>query len=155
MIKYIEKVASKSLPQAGEVAKEIVKDIIWKKLYQEYNPENYTRTYQFINSVRVGNIKQTSNGYTVPIYYDTSLIHPLETLSDEWNIHMNLYGGSESYALPYYLEQDNPGGAWRPREGIGAMQSVIDGDYNAHIRILQEIVLALEKKGFVVAIEGK
>jgi len=154
MFDYIEKSVSKTLPQAGEIAKGLVQHIIWEKLYSSYMPTNYKRTYDFVSSIKIGNITKINGNYSVPIYYDTSLIIPEETDPGDWNIHMDIDGNSRSYELPYYLENDNPGGLWKPRQGIGAMQGVINNENREHIRILQEIVLKLEQNGFVVDMVG-
>ena len=67
---------------------------------------------------------------------------------------MDIDGTSRAYELPYYLENDNSGGLWKPREGIGAMQGVINDENKEHIRILQEIALKLEQNGFIVDMVG-
>jgi len=64
----------------GEVAKkveQVVKDYVMENWYNAYTPTQYTRTYEFINSLTISKVEELGNGqYSVVLFFDTNKIYP-------------------------------------------------------------------------------
>lgn len=121
-------------------------------MYSVYTPTSYERTKNFINCVIVRMIDKG----LIEIYYDTSKIIPRQ-VNQGWNQHMNIYPRNDirdySYMIPTWIEQGTENSLW-DRKPLGAMQSIINNENKAHLRILQSLVLNLKKKGIKAAIIG-
>ena len=53
---YIEKVKADGMKELGECVEDIMKEEIQEQVYDAYNPKEYQRTNQFINSVGITDI---------------------------------------------------------------------------------------------------
>ena len=63
-------------------------DRVLEEFYAEYDPVEYRRTYQFLNSLVTTGVKETINGYEAEIYFDLSKINypdPAQGLSGKWH----------------------------------------------------------------------
>lgn len=68
---YIEIQIKTYLSQAGERIKEVIKDYIQERFYDQYDPQFYDRTDQLLNSVTCTKVKQIGNTYQIEIYLNT------------------------------------------------------------------------------------
>ena len=69
LFRHIEKNISNSLHYIALEVEKIMKEYIMKHLYNAYTPEDYTRTYDYINSLRIKKVNKTNSGYQVEIYF--------------------------------------------------------------------------------------
>lgn len=106
---YLQNKIPVNLELIAEEVKGILRDNVQTLWYDRpYNPTNYIRTMEYINSISCSNAKKISNGnYEVKIYFATDLIQPHTNNSNEWNQHASIYGEDVSAQIPYYIEEGN------------------------------------------------
>lgn len=152
LFNYIEKNVKASLREVGMEVEQIIKDYIMKELYNSYSPTSYTRTYDFVNSLRVGKVIPDGDGYSVKLYFDTDAIYPRDADgSDRWSSHQNITDGTDvSNLIPLFLEEGVSGSLW-DRDGIYSMwhtKTELEQS-KKHVKKLMDI---LKSKGFNVTL---
>lgn len=150
--KYLNRHIGIALQQTGKDVEKLVYDYIMENWYI-YTPNEYLRTYQFINSLRVSKVIETNGRYYVSIYFDTSAIRASSVNDSRWNQHMSIHGEDVSGAIPLWIEEGNNPNNKNPiyeYDGIHMMKNVSQ----QNLKILQSITLHLKEKGFDVAIRG-
>lgn len=81
----------KVLEREGERLKGYLEEEV-QNYYNSYSPTVYTRTYNFLNSVRITPVFQEGNNLTVKIYFDEGMA-----------THDSIFGGEDGY-VPTLLE---------------------------------------------------
>lgn len=154
LFSYINKNLKFSLQEVGQQVEQIIKDYIMEHLYNAYTPSDYSRTYDFINSLSVKKVQQSNNGYIVELFFDTNRIISYEVEDRYWNQHMNI-DGSDTWNgekinewIPIWLEKGVSGSLW-DRDGIDSMKNV-KNELEATGKHIKMIVDILKKKGFKV-----
>ena len=60
LMKYVKKATSDSMPELGKELEEIMKEEIQTQVYDAYDPSEYERTMQLLNSVETTNVGDNS-----------------------------------------------------------------------------------------------
>ena len=60
LMKYVKKATSDSMPELGKELEEIMKEEIQTQVYDAYDPSEYERTMQLLNSVETTNVSDNS-----------------------------------------------------------------------------------------------
>lgn len=152
LFRYINKNIATSLREVALEVEQIIKDYIMKELYNSYSPTSYTRTYDFVNSLRVSKVIPDGNGYSVQLYFDTDAIYSRDSDgAGRWSSHQNITDGTDqSKNIPLFLEEGVSGSLW-DRDGIHSMwHTKTELEQNRrHVKKLMDI---LKSKGFNVTI---
>lgn len=119
---YLRSRINDAVMSCAKIAEIKLKDDIMSKLYNEYNPKEYQRTYDFLESVSLKPIVGKKNTINVMIYYDTSKIIP-NFVEDNWNQHEDIWGIDVHEFIPLWLEFGTKNSLW-DREGIYAMEGL-------------------------------
>lgn len=143
--KYVKKQIKSVLEQIAEEVRKELYDTVNDNLYKTYNPKQYQRTYELLNSISKTEIKENSDGeYYVVIYYDTDKILAYPSLSNLtgdkneygslWGQHADFYGNDVSEYIPLWIEHGTSG-VNNPyhRKGIYAIDEVkewIEKEFN-------------------------
>lgn len=157
LIAYLENQLPISLELIGEEIKEMLRNNIQQLWYDQYQPQYYTRTYEYINSLRVSKAKKIGNGYEVEIYFAYDLIQPYPAENGEWSKHESIVNGQDvSAAIPHYVEYGN-------NSSLFNLESVHPGglhiveDMKNWLRqydfLRKQIAIFLGEKGFVCSIK--
>lgn len=152
LFRYINKNVSKSLEQVGLEVEEIIKDYIMENLYNEYSPTSYTRSFDFINSLRISKVTPSSNGgYEVKLYFDTDAIHPRDADGENrWSGHQSITNGEDvSELIPLWIEEGVTGSLW-DRDGIHSMWHT-KTELEQNKKHIKKLVQILKSKGFNVS----
>jgi hypothetical protein len=146
---YINRSIKISLQQIGKEVEKLITDFILENWYNEHTPQEYLRTYQMVNSLRVGQVKQIGDNYSVELYFDTSEIQANEVTDSMWNQHMSLSKTDVSEWIPYDIEygQNSPIYSYK---GIHMMENMS----KENLKIMQSMLLYLNSKGFDCIIIG-
>lgn len=94
------------LNKVGNEVKGVLKNELKKRWYNNFEPQQYERTFQLLNSISLSPLKVTSNIYEVKVYYDTSKIVPMDgTAENPWSRHQSIVTGAPSNEmLPEWIE---------------------------------------------------
>lgn len=60
LMKYVKKATSDSMPELGKELEDIMKEEIQTQVYDAYDPSEYERTMQLLNSVETTNVENNS-----------------------------------------------------------------------------------------------
>ena len=155
MLKYIEKQAQDSLRRASLEVEKMMKEYVISKLYDSYSPNEYLRSYNYLNSLTVKRVYKNNNGeLETEIYFDPNKIYSRELHDSYWNQHMSLNGdttwGGKSISewIPIWMEHGVSNSKW-DRDGIKVIDNILkqlDGDKKFKKMMMSE----LRKKGFKV-----
>ena len=156
MLKYIEKQAQDSLRLISLEVEKMMKDYVIKNLYLKYEPNQYLRSEEYVNSLTVTKVyKNSDGGLETEIYFDPEKIHSRELQDEVWNQHMSLNGDSEwkgesiSTWIPIWMEHGVHGNTKWKREGIEVVNNMlIELDNNGEFKKM--MMNELRKKGFKV-----
>lgn len=77
----------KSLPKIGKEIGSVLRFYVQQNWYNSVTPEFYERTMDVLNSITVGDLKETSDGFSIEIYFDNDKIRQ----------------SSSSFEIPSYL----------------------------------------------------
>ncbi len=154
LFSYLNRQIKISLQDVGREVEKLVKEYIMENWYNEHTPKEYIRTYQMINALRVGQVKQIGNNYSVELYFDTDAIYANEVTDSSWNQHMSLpdkEGNTRDVSewIPYDIEHGQNSKIYSYK-GIHMMENMS----KENLKILQLLVLHLKSKGFDCAIVG-
>lgn len=152
VMQYLERHVKFSLEEVAKIVEEEIKDYIKRNLYDKYEPQAYTRTYDYINSLTIRKAKKVGNGYAVEIFFDTDKIMPRPPDGKgRWSSHSSITsynrgGGGDDVSdmIPLWLEYGHDG-IWS-RDGIYSMENTkkIMEQTKYH---LHEIVKILKSRG--------
>lgn len=146
---YIRKNNKSVLHQIGLEIEEEMKQYIMKELYQKYSPEDYARTYDYINSLTVSSVKESSSGYVIEIFFDANKISARSVSDRYWNQHMSIDGDDFSKHIPYIVEYGT-NGSLHDREGIRVVEKTVEdlkqGD------LIKKARNILKSKGFDIVL---
>jgi len=145
LIRHVEKNISNSLHYVALEVEKIMKEYIMEHLYNAYTPEDYTRTYDYINSLRIKKVNKTNSGYQVEIYFDTDAIYPRDADGDNrWSSHQNITNDVDvSKYIPLWIEKDTVDSLW-DRDGIDVLSNTkkIIIETGMHVKKIQELLKA-------------
>lgn len=155
MLKYIEKQAQDSLRLVSLEVEKMMRDYVIKNLYLKYEPNQYLRSEEYVNSLTVTKVyKNSEGGLETEIYFDPEKIHSRELQDEVWNQHMSLNGDSEwngspiSEWLPIFIEKGVKNSKW-DREGIEVVNNILkELDNNGEFKKM--MAKELERKGFKI-----
>jgi hypothetical protein len=145
LFNYINKNIQTKLPQLTQQIEQTIKDYIMERHYS-WQPSDYSHTYQYVNSLTVSKIRESSDGYEVELYFDTSKIQPLPHDEDRrWNKHMDMYGNPVNEFIPLWLEEgtNNP---YYSHPGNHAIRDTYEEFKNG--KAVKELLILLKSKGF-------
>lgn len=154
--KKIERHIPTILHQVGLMVEEQLKKYIMENLYLDHTPLDYTRTYDYINSIMTSKVEKVGGSYQVKIYFDTNRIRQT-IVEGSWNQHMNTSDDSETWGgkkvselLPYFIEYGVEGSLY-DREGINAVKyTTLMIEYSKrHVMKMAEL---LKQRGFNVEV---
>ncbi|MCP3925537.1 MAG: hypothetical protein GY714_23455 [Desulfobacterales bacterium] len=112
-----------STQQTAEDIEKMVTDYIMKEFYS-YNPSDYHRTYEYINSLVHTKPIKIKDGWKVEIYFDTDRIHASFVEDSGWNQHMSFEQEDISPSIPLWIEEGTPNNPYYQHEGIHSMDYV-------------------------------
>lgn len=158
MLQYAEKHVKFALEEVAKVVEEEIKDYIMKNLYNDYDPQAYTRTYDYINSLTVKKAVKEGNGYVVELFFDPDKITPRPPDDvGRWSSHSSITsyngggtGDDVSDMIPIWMEYGTNGSLW-DRDGIYTMENTKEIMEQTKYH-LYEIKKILESKGFKIEI---
>ena len=104
--------------QMKEVAKKELSKVVFTELkkfvkqnvYSAYNPSQYDRTYQLLNSVTIGELESSGKSIVCSVYFDPNKIKP--AFADNfWNQHRSVFdydtdkkhNAPINEMIPYYM----------------------------------------------------
>lgn len=154
---YLNKQLESVLLQVGQEVKKIIEGYIQDRLYDSYQPFQYSRTYDFLNSLTVKKPYPLNGGYAVEVYFDTDKIRQAIVEDSKWNQHMS-YDGSDTWngvkvnkLIPYFMEYGVEGSLW-DRDGIYAVRDTIVTLEETKLHV-KELGKLLKQKGFSIKIK--
>jgi hypothetical protein len=111
LVKYLENNILLDMQKIGEEVKNVLRNNVRVLFYERngmnWTPEDYTRTYELIDSLTVTPVKKIGNKYEVSVYFDDSKINPYK-VAGEWSAHESVVTGADiSQNLPFYMEYGN------------------------------------------------
>jgi hypothetical protein len=155
VFKHIERIVRINIPEAMTKIKEVLVDYIMTNWYSRigFSPSNYTRTYQYVNSIDISKVEMRGDGQiSASIFFDTNKIRPLPpAFPGEWGQHQGLSGQDVSAAIPYFIEFGNNSPLYS-YEGVAPVANTIRIVQQRHIHTAA-LADALRKAGYVVTIE--
>lgn len=155
--RYIESQAKEALRVVGFEIEAIIKKYIKRLWYDRTfnNKHQYTRTYDYINSLTVSPVKTIAQGrYEITIYFDTSKIKMLPPdAPGRWSRHVDITGGtSKADMIPEWIEYGQNSSIYSYK-GAYPMTHALDEirETQFHIKRIQAI---LASKGISVGVTG-
>jgi predicted RNA binding protein YcfA (HicA-like mRNA interferase family) len=148
-MRYAKRTTRYPLEQVARKIEDILKQYIMDEWYGRMNPEDYSRTYNFVNSISVKPTQEIKDGWMVEIYFDNEKIFPEYADEDRtWNKHMSVYGEDVSDYIPEWIERGNNSPIYNYK-GVHMMQNTFEycEKYNIPIK---EMIKELKKYGFNV-----
>ena len=140
--KYLQRELQNNLNEIIKEIKEDVKEYIMENLYNAYDPNQYERSFEFLESVSVYKARQTESGISAIVYFDTDKINAVG-MSGRFNQHMSVDGKDVSDYIPQWLEEGTQARRNNifPRDGIYSMENVKkDWELNGkHVKKLQQL----------------
>jgi hypothetical protein len=147
--KIIELAIIQNIQKIGEEIKGVLRHFVQENWYnRSYEPQQYERTFQLIDSLTVSPVKINGNEYSVQIYYDTDKILPMDGTSDKpWTRHKSIVTQTPSGVyLPLWIEEGQDSSIFS-FEGVHPVQDTIDW-VEEDKYLLNRMKELLEKKGF-------
>lgn len=155
MLRYIEKQTQDSLRLISFEVEKMMKDYVIKALYQSYQPKDYLRSMNYINSLTVKKVSKNGAGeLETEIFFDPNKIYSREMEGKYWNQHMSVNGDSSwggrpiSEWLPIFIERGVSGSLW-DREGIEVVDTILK-ELNSNSTYKNMMMKELKRKGFNV-----
>ena len=109
----------------------MMKDYVMDSLYNNYSPNDYLRSYNYLNSLTVKKVYTNSVGeLETEIFFDPEKIYSREIEGEYWNQHMSVNGDSSwegrpiSEWIPIFMEHGVSGSKW-DREGIKVVDTIM------------------------------
>ena len=109
--KYVaSQVADTARKNLNKVVLEELKKFVKLLVYSRYNPSQYDRTYQLLNSVTIGDVIEDGKHITCSVYFDPNKIKP--AFADNfWNQHRSVFdydtdkkhNSPINEMIPYYI----------------------------------------------------
>jgi len=111
LMKHLENNILLDIQKIGEEVKNVLRNNVRVLFYERngmnWTPENYTRTYELIDSITVSPVNKIGNKYKLSVYFDDNKIHPYK-VSGEWSAHESVVTEENiSKNLPFYMEYGN------------------------------------------------
>jgi hypothetical protein len=136
-----------AMEKTAEEVQQIMQDYIQSNLYDSYQPSEYIRTYDYLNSLSVKKVRKENGWNVVEIFFDPEKIKQNE-VEGFWNQHMSAYGYREwkgtqiNELIPMWLEE----GVESPlfsRKGIHVVDETIKEleQTKIHLQKIKEILL--------------
>lgn len=154
-LQYLEKQAQDSLRLVSFEVEKMMKDYVIKALYNSYSPNEYLRSYNYLNSLTVKKVyKNSSGGLETEIFFDPNKIYSREVEDSYWNQHMSVNGDSMwdgkpiSEWIPIFMEHGVSGSKW-DRSGIEVVDNILK-ELNSNGNYKKMMMNQLKKKGFKV-----
>ena len=155
MLQYAEKQVQDSLRLISLEVEKMMKDYIIKALYNAYQPKDYLRSMNYINSLTIRKVSKNSAGeLETEIFFDPDKIFSREMEGEYWNQHMSVngdtsWGGRQiSEWIPIFIERGVSGSLW-DRDGIEVVDTILK-ELNSNSRYKTMMMNQLRRKGFKV-----
>lgn len=151
LFKYINRQIAIGLQKTSYEVEKIIKKYIMEKLYNSYQPFQYGRTYDFINSLKVDKVKFDGNEHHVKIYYDTSRIIPNYTKGMFYNPHTDYKGNPTNELIPLWIEEGTKkdGKNFFPRTGLYSMKYTVNYLESTH-KFKSNMIKYLKQQGIKI-----
>jgi hypothetical protein len=155
LMKYLENDIIYSLGIVAEDIKKIIRDYVEKEVYQKYEPYEYNRTYELLNSLDISEIKKTGNIYSFSVFFNPEKINMYNT-DDKWSQHKSVFGYESWHGMqlneliPWFIENGTENSLW-DRDGIYSIEYVRERleKTDEHLKKIKQI---LKSKGYAVEI---
>ena len=154
-MRQLEKHVQESLRLVAIEVENMMKDYIIQALYNDYEPQDYLRSINYINSLTVKKVYKNSTGeLETEIFFDPEKIYSREMEGEYWNQHMSVNGDSSwggrpiNEWIPIFMEHGVSGSLW-DREGIEVVDTImkrLKGDREFRNLMMSE----LKRRGFNV-----
>jgi len=141
-----------SLTVIGEEIKKKLRENIQNLWYdRDFTPTHYTRTMEYIESLRCSEVLNMGNGqYQVRIYFATHAIIPHSTPYGEWNQHAGVNYEDVSASIPSFIEYGNNSPLYS-YQGVHPVETT--KQWAKDMKIIQKRMVELLKKyGFSCSI---
>lgn len=155
MLQYIEKQTQDALRLISLEVEKMMKDYIIKALYNAYQPKDYLRSMNYINSLTVKRVSKNSAGeLETEIFFDPNKIYSREMEGEYWNQHMSVNGdsmwGGKSISewMPIFIEHGVSGSLW-DRDGIEVVDTILK-ELNSNSTYKKMMMDQLRRKGLKV-----
>lgn len=149
LMKFIKRTTRYPLEQVAHKVEDILKQYILDNWYGRMTPSDYSRSYQFINSLTIKPTQEINDGWQIEIYFDNEKIMPMYADDDRyWNKHMSVYGEDVSDDIPFFIEYGNNSPIYE-YQGIHMVKNTADYCRDNNIPI-KEMIRELKKYGFKV-----
>lgn len=155
MLQYAEKQIQDSLRLISLEVEKMMKEYVMDKLYNAYSPNEYMRSYDYLNSLTVKKVYKNSVGeLETEIFFDPDKIYSREVEDSYWNQHMSVNGDSDwggksiSEWIPIFMEHGTSGSLW-DRDGIEVVDNILR-ELNNNGTYKKMMMSQLKRKGFKV-----
>jgi hypothetical protein len=98
LFNFLDQQLQTAMESVAEEVKQLMHDYIQTNLYDAYQPTEYIRTYDYLNSLSVKPVRKENGWNVVEIYFDPSTIK--QDIQPFWNAHMSVYGNKEWKGTP-------------------------------------------------------
>ncbi|MDD4779013.1 MAG: hypothetical protein PHT02_00220 [Tissierellia bacterium] len=154
-MKQIEESVIVDLNKIGEEVKGVLRNnvrVLWyERNGMNWEPQDYERTYQLIDSITCKKVIKIGNKYQVEIFFDTDKIQPMYGTDDKhWTRHMSVVNYSDvSEAIPLWIEEGNNNSRIYSYEGVHPVQETKEWIKNDNY-IKERLKELLEMQGYKV-----
>jgi hypothetical protein len=153
LYKHLENSILLDVQKIGEEVKNVLRNNVRVLFYERngmnWTPEDYTRTYELIDSISVSPIKKIGNKYEVSVYFDDEKIHPYK-VAGEWSAHESVVTGENiSQNLPFYMEYGNQSSLYSYSPDSPPVQTTIE-DLKSDDYIKERLKELLKMQGYKV-----
>lgn len=131
LLRQLEKHAQDSLRLVAIEVEGMMRDYVIQALYNDYEPQDYLRSMNYVNSLTVKKVFKNATGeLETEIFFDPEKIHSREMVGEYWNQHMSVNGDSSwggrpiSEWIPIWMEHGVSGSLW-DREGIEVVDTIM------------------------------
>jgi hypothetical protein len=153
LMKHLESNVLLNIQKIGEEVKGILRNNVRVLFYERngmnWTPEDYTRTYELIDSLEVTPVKKIGNKYEVSVFFNDEKIHPYK-VAGEWSAHESVVTGQDvSQNIPFYMEYGNQSSLYSYSPDSPPVQTTIE-DLKSDDYIKERLKELLEIQGYKV-----
>lgn len=105
--KYVMSSSKEGMNIVGEKVKEVLKEYVQNDVYDSYEPTEYKRTYELIDSITVKVIGTVGDSIMVEVYFDKDKMNHATLFGDD---NLGIEAGDNVY-IPKWVDE---GYTWRP-----------------------------------------
>lgn len=150
LFKYLNRQIAIGLQKTAYDVEKIIKKYLMEHLYNAYQPYQYNRSYDFINSLKVDKVISNGNEHTVKIYYDTTRIIP-NYQNTKYNQHTDVYSNDVRKLIPLWIEEGTKkdGKNFFPRTGLYSMKYTVNYLESTH-KFKNNMIKYLKQQGIKI-----